>query len=473
MFRTVVGIFAMHAGAIALFAQDAGTTVSDASTKGYIELAARYGPFAFAVLTGLGVVWLIKLTRDCAGSDKPHVEALAATYKKFTVAAGLTALCFAGIGTYHWMRSEQGAQVFLGSIKDLKDYEQVDADSFYFKTELKKQLIGDTQKYRNEHFVAIQDHPFSPGQEFEIAYNKEGAKMRTTFKVKYAGGSPDFRIDYDSDSDSYVLKPVVAETAAGKTGLLFSNPLVVYAQTVSPVTSSAQATKSVVQSGPQAVDPNIIALLQNSSTPVGAKIDLLDKLRTMDATTLKAYVSTVTKQESFALTLIDLTRHSDKELSYKAKIVVEKSDAQAVIAQQFKSPDANVRSAAQQTVFRVSPERANEILKKAPASPQTQQLTAEVNSGSKQQVLIPVGSSSGDRYIVSMDWDEKDSRISSCMNTRVRGLLNTLHVDPTRFAGIKPQQTLSLDSKDNALKMFDAIQSCGAKAASVNPVSKK
>lgn len=457
MFRIASVVFAMHAGAIALLAQDAGTTAADPGTRGYIELAARYGPFAFAVLAGLGVIWLVKLTRDCADSDKPHVEALANTYKKFTVAAGLTALCFAGLGTYHWMKTEQSMQVLRGTIKDLTDYEQVDADNFYFKTEFKKQLIGDTLKYRNEHFIAIQDHPFAAGQEFEISYNKEGAKKRTTFKVKY-GGPLDFRIDYNVDMDRYELKPATT-TDSASLGFGFSNPFVVYAQTVP---SPQPAMKTVA--GTQAVDMNLVNLLQDARTPVGAKIDVLDKLRAMDTATLKRYAETVTKQESFSLTLIDLSRHSDKELSAKAKIVIEKSGAQAVVGQQLKSSDTLIRNAAEQTVFRVSKERATEILKEAPASTQ-KQLMAQVNSGEKQQILIPVGTSMGDRYLVSMDWDTRDTKISNCMNAKAQGSFGLSRADA--------KQTVSVNSKEDALKMADAIRLCGAKASFPNPVLKK
>jgi hypothetical protein len=219
----------------------------------------------------------------------------------------------------------------------------------------------------------------------------------------------------------------------------------------------------------------LIALLQEPRTPVGGKIDALDRLRAMDAATLKAYAGTVTDRESFALTLIELSRHSDQELASKARTAVEKSEAESVLAAQVNSPKPQVRAAAQQAVFRVNPQRAQLILKQAAPSAQTQALSAQVQSGAKQQVLVPVGSADGDRYYVSANWDAKNVNTKRCLAelfNREIPSTRSLQQEEKLMAG-QSSRIVYWYTKEWALGMAEKVKGCGATASFPNPSQKK
>jgi hypothetical protein len=175
----------------------------------------------------------------------------------------------------------------------------------------------------------------------------------------------------------------------------------------------------------------------------------------------------VSNHELFALTLIELAGHSDKELASKAQMVVEKSGAESALARQLSSSKPEVRTAAEQAMFRVSPDRAERILKQAPTSARTQALLLQVKSGAKQQVLTPVGSETGDRYYVKANWDPKNLKTTGCLTALFHQELisnRSLQEEEKLMAG-KSERIAYWYTKEWVLAMADKIRACGAKAS--------
>jgi hypothetical protein len=208
---------------------------------------------------------------------------------------------------------------------------------------------------------------------------------------------------------------------------------------------------------------------------VGAKIDALDRLNGLDAAALKAYSETVTEKEPFALTLIELTRHSDRELSSKAKALADKAGVNQGIAAQLNSPKADVRNAAQKAVFRMSPERAETILQQTAQTPQNRTLASQVQAGTKQRVLTPVGSAGGDRYYVKAQWDPRNQTVVNCLTGVFnRELISTRSIDDERklMAG-RSERIVFWYTQEWALGIADKIEACGGKATFPNLTAKK
>ena len=465
--------------AAAAWAQDAGVPKSAAEATDYTELAFKYGPFAFAILFGLVALYLMREAKGAAASADKEVEAQCGTFWIGAAITGCASLCFAGIGTAYWLRASQAEHVFRGEIKDLSAYEQVAADDFYFRTELRTAMQGESDPLHNMHFVVIQARPYTKGQIFEIAYLKEGAAKRTMLRLTYEGETgPAYRIEYNEQARVSELKkiPTLAKPAQEQQHAAFS-PFAAYAQGL-PVSKLPAMSPQMVQravEAPAGVDMRLVSLLQDSRTPVGAKIDALDRLNALDAASLKAYAQAVTDREPFALTLIELSRHSDKELASKAKALAEKAGVDATLAAQLNSPKAEVRTAAQNAVFRVSPERAGRILQQAPASERTRTLASEVQAGDKQRMLTPVGSAGGDRYYVKANWDPKNQRVVSCLTDLFhRDLMSARSLqDEQKLMAGRSERLVFWYTKEWALSIADKIDACGGKASFPNQAAKK
>lgn len=466
----------LYACAGALCAQDNALPKTASEATDYTELVFKYGPFAFAVLFGLVALWLIRGAKEAASSVEPVVRPLAKQYWTAAIVAGITCIVFAAIGTHHWLKIAESTHIFRGEIMDLADYEQVDADDFYLRTQPKKVLL-DGVVLRNEHFAVIRDRPFVRGDVFEITYFKVGAAKRAILKFEYLTEAyPTYRIEYDEKAGAIELVKVPLQAVARATKVMTS-PFAAQAQTI-PVLgatllmSPQQAQRAVLAQSVVAL--RLVGLLQDARTPVGAKIDLLDRLRAMDAATLKAYAETVVNRELFALSLIELTGHSDKELASKARMVVEKSDAELVLARELSSPKADVRTAAEQALFRVSQDRAERILKQAPASPRTQALSTQVRSGAKQQILTPVGSATGDRYYVQANWDPNNEKTMKCLSELFNKELtsNRSPAEEEKLMKGRSERIAYWYTKEWVLAMAEKIRGCGGKASFPKPIPK-
>ena len=452
-----------------LLAQDKAIPQVFSQATDYTELAFKYGPFAFAVLFGGFSMWMLKQTRTDKTQSQRHWAGFFITL--------ITCIGFAAIGTHHWLKVAESTHIFIGEIKDLEDYEQVDGDGFYFKTELKKQLVGENVNLRNEYFAVIQDQPFFQGQRFELAYFKQAQTKRTLFTVQYDDGAlPTYRIVYNEASGVSELKKIQPVSAVVKNSL--TDLFTVYAQTLPAASvSSSRSQLEAQQAAPprKGVDLRLVNLLQDTRTPVGRKIDALDQLGRVDAATLQIYAATVNSGEPFALTLIELSRHSDKEMASKASKLVLKSQAETVLAQQLSSSNREIRAAAERAVFRVTPDRADRILKQASPSARTQALSAQVRLGAKQQLLVPVGAANGDRYYLEASWNPVDGKSVHCLAVlfnREAPSSNTVEEEEKLMAGQKGRRIIELNTKESALSIAEKIKSCGGQASFSNPLLK-
>jgi hypothetical protein len=447
----------------ALLAQDSGVPVNASNVKDLTELSAKYGPFAFAIIFLMFAAWL---TREAIKSKQKILWVI--------VCAVFTAsIIFAVFGVHHWNEVNTSAQVFEGQILDLYAYEDVfpwvPTDEVYFKVVPGQVVQEETDPPHSVDFAVIKKTPFVNGEEIQIGYKKRDQNKRRAVTLKYDSSGPSrYTVTYDSASDTVKLQNSNSHTAGR-----FPSPLAAYAQ--APPAPKAGAAAPQAQVKVSSVNTGLIDLLQDPRTPVGKKIDALDSLRQMDPATLGAYADKVTRQEPFALTLIDLTRHSDPELASKANTVVQKSGAESALAHQLSSSNAHVRSSAEQAVLRVSPQRAQAILKQAPSSATTQALTAQVASGAKQQVLVPVGSNEGDRYYVDAKWQSSNAKTALCLAevfNREIPSSRSLQDEQKLMQG-RSERLVYWYSKEWALGMADKIKACGGTASFPNPLAKK
>jgi len=478
MQRIVVGILLMWFWTGTLLAQVASAPkASDAQQ--WSEIAFKYGPFAFAILFGFAALWLIRGARQVASSSQSAVKEQARTYWVMAAVATATCIIFAAVGTSYWLKINQSLNFFRGQIKDLAAYEQVGADEFYFRTELKQVWQGEAEPLHNMHFVVIQRRPFALGQLFEVAYFKQGASKRTTLKLAYDGEAyPAYRIEYDEKSGAYELKKIARAAPVRTAHASPTSPFVAYAQTRPQSRPLEPASPRVLRRVGQVlpgIEIGLVNLLQEPRTPVGAKIDAMDRLRGLDLAGLKAYAAMITEREPFALTLIELTRHTDRELASKARILAERSGAEAALSRLMSCPEPRIHAAAEQAIFRLPPDEAQRILKQAPSSARIHSLSTQVRSGEKQMMLTPVGSAEGDRYYVKASWNPTDEGTAGCLTELFnRELMASRSLEEERrLMSGRGERVAYWYTKEWAISMAEKIRDCGARASFPSPAPMK
>ena len=375
-----------------------------------------------------------------------------------------------------WVNPSPSIHVFKGEIKGLRDYEKITSSSLYFKPVLLKKLEEEAPQIRDEHFMISQEKAFAESDDFEILYSKGEGKVepccfRYTSHVK-----PKFRIEWDRKLGKTVLRNVSTPL---ETGLAFVNEA--YAESTGSPSNTGRIAEAVSKPPSSGDLPNrqIIELLQNERTDVGTKIGILDKLNRLNDENLKKYIEVSINKEPVVLTLLDLTRHTDEELAYKAnKIINERFDVCSFLSQRLLSTDQRKHEESVEILYRIEPERAEKALSRLPTSVQGSwlyKLRADMQSGDKSRVLIPTGSAGGDRYYVKAEWDPQNeqtvSRLTRLFNSSL--ISNRTLKEEALLMQARSKRWVYWYSKEWALSIARNIEECGGKASFVNGFSFK
>ena len=94
-------------------------------------------------------------------------------------------------------------------------------------------------------------------------------------------------------------------------------------------------------------------------------------------------------------------------------------------------------------------------------------LKKEIQLGNKTRVLIPTGSSKGDRYYVKAEWDPENRNVANCLtNLFYRELIHnrTLKEEADLMKRKNGKRWVYWYSKEWALYIFEKIEACSSKA---------
>ena len=214
-------------------------------------------------------------------------------------------------------------------------------------------------------------------------------------------------------------------------------------------------------------------VLQEESTGVGLKILALDSI--MQTPDPGHFLDVRTGKEPFGITLLDLSRHTDKELAYKAGRLMELMHFDTAIEAGLSSKDEQTRRNAEAALFHMDKSRAEKILDAARWSPgkRRQQFLNDVLAGTNTRLPIPTGSSQGDRYYIQAQGDTPAAL--QCVNKLFSNddfsftpKQSPIQSNPDQ--SWKPIVTHFYDSKSKALAAYDDIQRCGAKPTFITPI---
>ncbi len=429
------------------------------------ELSYQYGPFLFAVLFTLVIS---KRARNnyyevVTRSEPPPTDEEKTTYRRVYIGTFAFGVVLVIASVTWWMFNQTYHHVFTGRIVDLKDYEQVSSMQMYFRPILHAQH-GEAPPMRDEEFVLVQAGTIPSSKTLDVYYSKGGSHIEK-FQVCCKDGSHSKYQVVWSDS----LRTNVLERIAPPAGIASVSGNVVWA--------AEQDEQSVFghqvpfrRDGSARYDP--VEVLQDERSDVGSKIVAIDHLLALEDDSLRAMARIVTEKEPMAQTLLDLTRHSDKELAYKAHLIDERCDIEGILAGRSKTKGVEKSVKASNIEFETQSPKvlaAPEVAVKAGSAEGdkiVEQVKTDIEEGSKSAAVVPTASRDGDRYYVQATWKPTDTAVVDCLARLFNsepGHNRTLEDEKVLMSG-KSERIVWWYSKKWAVWIAARIEECGGTA---------
>ena len=215
-----------------------------------------------------------------------------------------------------------------------------------------------------------------------------------------------------------------------------------------------------------------IGVLQFEGTMSGEKISVIGELEQLEDENLQKCLQAVTKKEVIALTILDLSRHTNSELAEKAQSLVERFDLVSYVGGEINSEDEERQQYIVEFLLRMESDQAEEILEGVSFE------TEEAGNQIKEQIsngvfraLIPTDSESGDRYYVQASWSPANEDQVRCLTALFNAELSvqrTLEQEEQRMKELNGQRRVYWYSKDWALSLAESIEKCSSEAAFID-----
>jgi hypothetical protein len=429
------------------------------------KLAFQFGPFLFSVLFSISIPWI--LHGYIAKTKDKKQERVYLRFFQITLYFGI-ALVLASV--IWWFKHFPYTYVFKGKINDIENYIDLRSDALFFKPTAITFAVAE-DLVRNMEFMVFQDKPFIKGQEFRL-YLKKGGGEKKPLRLTYESEKDtEFEIRYMGDKNIYEIVSLTPQKPAKLSNPELLSPNAVfggylYAEELK--TESAAPLESGLAFLPQAQDSGrYIGLLQDERTDVGLKIKILNSLKSLPDNSFKQVAETSTQKEPMALTLLDLSRHSDKELAYVSNVLLSRLDVVTYLVSLLSATDQASHQKAETILFRIEKELAEKVFSRVPAENRTtwtRGLQEEVYSGKRTRVLYPTGSNTGDRYYIFVEW-KPGTQVPECLAQQfAREILFTSL--EKELASLKNQNSrwVYKEDKASALRFAEEILKCGASA---------
>jgi len=455
-----------------------------ADLPSFTELAYKYGPFFFALLF---LVYLLgkfhKGYREATPGPKLRLFAglLITTY---AIGVGLVVVCVVSFV------NRPSLHVFRGTIRGVQSQIEFDSDDAFFRDEFKRVMKGEENALKNVHFVAIQEQSFGPEQVVQVDISKgelRGERQRQHVNIPYCPGSaPAFKMGWDESSQKTL---VTCSSAEPRHALLQLVPSAHASEPPAVELTGDRIRPAAAAPAPTAVRPSslhpeaasLVAVLQGSAQSVGAKILVLDQLNRYEATGVAAIIRARTAIEPVAVTLLDLTRHSDPELSSKARQLLSKFDLVGDLVRQIRSapPSSPAIRDASLILARLDPPQAQRVLREVGSIDKAKlvmvaPVVLQVARGEAAQP-IATGTRQGDRYYVKAMWRPGDEAALKCLAANFNRELYSNRSLAQEEALMRDRKGTRVvfaageSGKTWAVSIADEIRKCGARAQFVRP----
>jgi hypothetical protein len=169
---------------------------------------------------------------------------------------------------------------------------------------------------------------------------------------------------------------------------------------------------------------------------------------------------------------MDLTRHSDKELSYRAKQVLNRIDIHEYLVQQLQSTNRADRANAEKVLFKLDKAEAMKVSSKLGPT-RSSELASRLESRGNAPQVLPTASPQGDRYYVKATWDPRNPSVVECLTGLFsRELISNRSLDQERsLMKNRSERLVYWYDKEWSVEMSRQIKSCGGTATFVHAPS--
>lgn len=427
----------------------------------FTELAYQFGPFFFALLFVLIVsVWASKALTE-ANTRDPKASITELKVRRIVFLSSWSfGLILVLVSIVSWWFQQDANHVFSGKIVGLTESEMVSSSDMYFRP-IFHEVHPEAPRERDEQFLVVQNEPVQEGQSFTLRYSKGGGRVDRFVVACSVGVGASYRIEWSDSAEQNLFILVASPTHASIFG---STAMAAELTGLRLVLASASDPA-------RSIERDIVGTLQSERSSLGAKINAVEQLAELDDDQFTKIMELETEKESMVQTLLDLSRHSDKELAYKARKVVEgRYDVQKTLVNKVASGDDRQFEQSLKILQRVEPVQAMAILDSAYESGQTQNLSKiaglreDMRADSRTRAVIPTASKDGDRYYVQAEWELEDTAVVEC-------LTELFHAELVHNRTIEDERVLMKDrttrlvwwySKEWAIWMAEKIEACGA-----------
>ena len=467
------------------------------------HLFYQYGPFALSLIILIIMarwgqsIWEKANTRTPPASDYEK-----AVYAGVFIVLILFGLALSGISVYWWW-THRPLYWYESQISEVTETDTIEGDHLFVRNKYYQHNAG--PQFRDLHLLLVQSTPFVDGQKIALKYSKDHELVkslellvtlseRTEFGIEYGeadkawklvrrGGSPSTLLESrDAGTGSFWAALVPAAFAQATSNI---KAIIPSAPPPAPIRQSVDVNK--YQSPQMARVANksttwtsdlepAIEVLQDPSALVSAKLRALDRVTSASITDRGNlfnfdFAEPTRVTEPAFLTIADLTRHTDQEVASKARWILANSPLPTRhFAELLESRIAARKSQAVKEFLRLDPQYSDLVLKELDRRGVDASMLKQVAApGNQWQLLVPTGTSAGDKYFVKADWDSRDAAVTNCLSgvlPRDPNLPLDARTEPA--AGqLRGSRYLSDVDKSKVLNMAAAIQKCGGKAAFV------
>lgn len=451
------------------------------------HLTYQFGPFAFALIFLFWLArWIQKKWQDAETRDPPAGKVEKWTLLLSFVGTYLFGVFLAVVSVYWWW-THQPRYFYEGKIEEVSEVQTLDGEGFFARNVYYPQA-----PLRDIQFLIVQSEPFVQGQKIFLAHVRDHKleRERLTMTVNL-GERPVYVMVYDEVKQQWSLQKQASlqskNDTGGPFGDLISSALaeslralspiepppsreLLSPRVIAPVTLTVPATKN---QGSSEISPKLLGFaeaLQNPSTLVSRKIEVLNALTSTSTLDLHEFLLLApapnrSLREPMFVTLMDLTRHTDLEAAFKAANVLSKAPLPtSYFSDALASKNSTSLKDSVSQFLRLDPKYADLLVKDLEKNTHSDvsPLKQALKEGAHWKLLVPTGTSSGDRYYLKALWSANDTKVSKCVTS--------LSSSSFLFQGSKDVEKVVssawvvFDSDKFAiLKMAQDVEKCGAK----------
>ncbi|MGE5049048.1 MAG: hypothetical protein ACM3PC_10790 [Deltaproteobacteria bacterium] len=465
----------MHSIVLSLLALLAASKAGDSpSILDAAKTAFEYGPFYFAVLLLLTVSTVTgrayRTVCQRPGATKQEIDAHRRVFES-SFAVGLVLVV---VSVVWWIAARPKVYMYTPVVRDLREYETVlSGRNVYFQAEPTSLIDDDGAQKRSEHILVVQDHPFSPGQRFQLEFAKDH-KSRGTYDLEYVDGEkePTFVWTFNPDTGKNELKR--PQKSAMRLDLLVKPAFAAEAH-VGPIAQAERASPTRVLPAPGRSSQTAslpgecapFAVLSRPNASVGARIVAAEEVLALPDAVARGCVRNTPQGLDLAVSVKNLTRHSDPELANRAGAVAKKIGWEDAFVTALRSSDVARRRPAERAVQELEPSDSYRVLDKAGLSQAGKPRPA---ADGLPQRPIPTGTSYGDRYYVRASWDAGDAKVVDCLTNLFNSALDarrSLDEEKRLMRGRASRVVYSVE-QDWAEHISAEIAKCGARPSYIS-----